>query len=94
MNAFTVTTRIHCLATLSRRACHGPFQVPEALTREQAGHLRHFHNLANQPDGEWRHMGTQDPMQEFLDAYRYQLATMAYATAATHFHHHNALRGV
>jgi hypothetical protein len=64
------------------------------LTSEQAGHLRHFHNLANQRDGEWRHMGTQEPMQEFLDAYRYQLATMAYATAATHFHHHNALRGV
>lgn len=64
------------------------------LTKEQVGHVRHFYNLATQPDGEWHHMGTQEPMQEFLDAYRYQLATMAYATAATHFHHQNALRSV
>ena len=64
------------------------------LTAEQAGHLRHFHNLASQPDGEWHHMGTQEPMQEFLDALRYQLATMVYAVASTHFHRQNALRGV
>jgi hypothetical protein len=61
------------------------------LTHEQAGHIRHFYNLAYQPDGEWKHMGAQEPSQEFLDAYRYQIATMAYATAATHFHHQNAL---
>lgn len=28
------------------------------LDDSQAGHLRHFHNLASQIDGEWRHMGT------------------------------------
>lgn len=63
------------------------------LTDEQVGHLRHYYNLASQPDGEWYHMGTQEPMQEFLDAYRYQLATMAYAVGITHYHHQNALRG-
>ncbi|KIX01270.1 uncharacterized protein Z518_08995 [Rhinocladiella mackenziei CBS 650.93] len=38
------------------------------LSAEQVGHLRHFHNLAFQPDGEWFHMGAQEPAQEFLDA--------------------------
>ena len=27
------------------------------LSPEQLGHLRHFHNLASQIDGEWNHMG-------------------------------------
>jgi hypothetical protein len=44
------------------------------LTREQAGHLRHFYNLASSLDGEWALMGNQEPAQEWLDAYRYQLA--------------------
>jgi hypothetical protein len=35
----------------------------ERLTPEQAGHLRHIHNLSIAPDGEWPHMGTQEPMQ-------------------------------
>ncbi|KAH8678507.1 hypothetical protein BX600DRAFT_376861 [Xylariales sp. PMI_506] len=63
------------------------------LSKEQAGHIRHFHNLANQPLNEWRHMGSQEPLQEFLDAYRYQLATMAYATGLAHYHRLPALRG-
>jgi hypothetical protein len=63
------------------------------LSREQAGHLRHFHNLASQLDGDWSFFGTQDPGQEWLDAIRYQLAIMAYATAAAHFHRLPALRG-
>lgn len=64
------------------------------LSREQVGNLRHFHNLATQPDGEWHHMGSQEPMQEFLDAYRYQIATMAYGAAAAHYHHQPVLRSV
>lgn len=39
-------------------------------------------------------MGTQDPGQEFLDAYRYQLALMAYSVGVTHYHRLPALRGV
>lgn len=64
------------------------------LSREQVGHLRHFHNLAAQLDGDWHHMGTQEPLQEFLDAYRYQIATMAYGAAAAHYHHQPILRSV
>ncbi|KAK3046583.1 hypothetical protein LTR09_011931 [Extremus antarcticus] len=64
------------------------------LSPEQLGHLRHFHNLASQIDGEWNHMGSQEPCQEFLDAYRYQLATMAYGTAVAHYHHQPILRSV
>ncbi|KAK0916229.1 hypothetical protein LTR02_000776 [Friedmanniomyces endolithicus] len=65
-----------------------------SLTREQAGHLRHFHNLAAQLDGSWHHMGSQEPLQEFLDAYRYQLATMAYAVGVSHYHRQPLLRSV
>lgn len=28
---------------------------PSKLDQAQAGHIRHFHNLATQLDGEWRH---------------------------------------
>lgn len=31
------------------------------LTTEQCGHLRHFHNLASQIDGEWSLVGSQEP---------------------------------
>ncbi|KAM0258601.1 hypothetical protein ACHAQJ_003772 [Trichoderma viride] len=64
----------------------------EKLDEAQVGHLRHFHNLARQMDGEWHHMGAQEPMQEFLDAYRYQLATMAYGVGVAHYHRMPALR--
>ncbi|KAF8503084.1 hypothetical protein JB92DRAFT_816875 [Gautieria morchelliformis] len=64
------------------------------LDRQQAGHLRHFHNLASQLDGEWAHMGALEPAQEWLDSYRYQLATMVYAAGATHYHRLPALRGL
>jgi hypothetical protein len=62
------------------------------LSEQQAGHLRHFHNVSAALDGEWPHMGAQEPGQEFLDAYRYQLATMAYAAGLTHYHHLPAMR--
>ncbi|KAF9890590.1 hypothetical protein FE257_005721 [Aspergillus nanangensis] len=78
-----------------------PSQLPSSmadkfdkLTREQAGHLRHFHNLATGKPGEWIHMGGQEPGQEWLDAFRYQLATMAYATGAAHYHRLPQLRSV
>lgn len=37
-------------------------------------------------------MGSLDPGQESFEAYRYQLATMAYAAALTHYHRLPALR--
>lgn len=63
------------------------------LDAKQAGHLRHFHNLVSQPDGEWHHFGTKEGHQEFDDATRYQLATMAYAAGAAHYHRLPALKG-
>jgi hypothetical protein len=62
------------------------------LTSEQAGHLRHFHNLVSQPDGEWHHFGTVEGQQEWDDAYRYQLATMTYAAGVTHYRRLPAMR--
>ncbi|KAJ4245242.1 hypothetical protein NW762_014112 [Fusarium torreyae] len=64
------------------------------LSREQAGHLRHFHNLVSQRQGEWTHMGSQVPGQEWTDAYRYQLATIVYAAAAAYYHRLPLLRSV
>ena len=64
------------------------------LTTQQAGHLRHFHNLSSALDGEWPHMGTQEPAQEFLDAYRYQLATMTYAAGVAHYHRLPVMRSL
>ena len=81
-----------------------PFTFPEILpfdvstipklTRGQAGHLRHFHNIASTLDGDWPHMGTQDPEQAFLDAYRYQLATMVYASSVAHYHQLRLMRSL
>jgi hypothetical protein len=64
------------------------------LSSQQAGHLRHFYNLSSAVDGEWPHMGSQEPAQEFLDAYRYQLATMAYACGLTHYHRLPVMRSL
>lgn len=68
-------------------------KIPK-LDLNQAGHLRHFHNLAWQLDGEWRHMGTQEPAQEWLEAFRYQISSMAYGAGVAHFHRLPALRSV
>jgi hypothetical protein len=70
------------------------FTSDTRLTREQCGHLRHFYNLASQLDGEWALMGVQEPGQEWLDAYRYQLATMAYAAGIAHYHRLPAMRSL
>lgn len=91
---------LHLKGSADAKSPSLPTRLPDAyatlpkLTREQAGHLRHFHNLASQLDGEWNYMGSQEPGQEWLDGYRYQLATMAYATGAAHFHRLPALRTV
>ena len=63
------------------------------LDNKQAGHLRHFYNLVSQPDGEWHHFGSLEGQQELDEAYRYQLASMAYATAVAHYHRLPAMHG-
>ena len=56
------------------------------LDDKQLAHLRHIENLANQPDGDWSHMGNADAGQEWVDSYRYQLAMAAYALGLAHYH--------
>lgn len=56
------------------------------LDQAQVGHLRHIANLARQLDGDWSHMGWIETGQEAPNAYRYQLAWMAYSLAVAHFH--------
>lgn len=47
--------------TLDTTSCFPPnlpphiLQLFQKLDQAQAGHIRHFHNLATQLDGEWRH---------------------------------------
>jgi hypothetical protein len=64
-----------------------------SLDHKQAGHLRHFHNMVSQPEGQWKYFDTLEYFQEFDDSSRYQLATMAYAAGAAHYHRLPALRG-
>ena len=70
------------------------FQQEPKLTQEQCGHLRHFHNLASLPDGDFSLMGSQDSMQEHDTSYRYQISAMTYAAGATHYHRLPAMRSL
>ena len=66
----------------------------DKLDKNQAGHIRHIHNLVSQLDGQWNHMGGEESMQEYFDAYRYQLANLAYTVAVAHYHRMPAMRSV
>lgn len=55
-------------------------------------HLRHMVSLSRQQPGDWSDMGPYDPGQEGDDAYRYQLAYMAYGLALAQYHHTPAYR--
>lgn len=72
--------------TPHERAAHTWASALPRLDELQIGHLRHIANLAGQMDGDWSLMGPADPGQEWLDAYRYQLAKMAYALGLAHYH--------
>ncbi|KIW42237.1 uncharacterized protein PV06_05801 [Exophiala oligosperma] len=89
----TTTTSTTTTNTLTIKA-QPPVEVSKypKLDAKQAGHLRHFHNLVSQIDGEWNHFGSLEAQQEWDDAYRYQLATMAYATGLAHYHRLPAMR--
>src|SRR5690349_13657484 len=63
--------------------------APEALdtlSDAQAGHLRHFANLARQPPNDWSLMQGRGAGQDDFGGYRFQLAYIAYALALTHRH--------
>ncbi len=68
------------------RAAHIWSSALPGLDDAQVGHLRHIANLAARADGDWSLMGAADPGQEWLDAYRYQLAKMAYTLGLAHYH--------
>ncbi|CZR63248.1 uncharacterized protein PAC_13145 [Phialocephala subalpina] len=70
------------------------FSTVPKLSKQQCGHLRHFHNLASGVDGDWPFMGAQESGQEWDTAYRYQVATMTYAAGAAHYHRSPAMRGM
>src|SRR2546423_14529597 len=78
---------------LPRRLGQG-FKALPKLTCGQCGRHRHFHNLSSQLDGEWAFMESQDPAQEWETARLYQLATMAYAASAAHYHRLPAMRSM
>ncbi|VTU24455.1 Linalool dehydratase/isomerase precursor [Variovorax sp. PBS-H4] len=70
---------------------------PEALhilTHHQAGHLRHFANLARQLPNDWSLMQGRGAGQDDFGGYRFQLAYMAYALALAHRHRLPAAPGV
>ncbi len=73
---------------------HAKAETHALLDDQQLGHLRHITNLANQADGDWSYMGSQYPLQEVFDAYRYQLAHFAYTLALTHYHRLPAAPGL
>lgn len=85
---------LYIMAAVNTPSSQPPVRVSDypKLDAKQAGHLRHFHNLVTQPDGEWHHFGSLEGQQEWDDAYRYQLATMSYAIGAAHYHRLPALR--
>ena len=62
------------------------------LDEKSLGHICHMVNLANQIPGDWSDMGPYDPTQEGDDAYRYQLAYMAYALGLAQYHRTPAYR--
>lgn len=83
------------MATASSAPPHPSIDISHypKLDFKQAGHLRHFYNLVNQPDGQWNHMEAKQSYQEYDDCLRYQLATMTYAAGAAHYHRLPLLRG-
>ena len=68
-----------------------PSDYPSLSDREM-GHLRWIVKLANQLPGDWSYMGGLEPGQEWLEAYRYQLAFMTYALALAQYHKTPAYR--
>jgi len=64
-----------------------------AMDPFQTGHIRHIENIAHQLPNDWAHMGTRFSWQENFEAFRYQLAYMAYALGLAHFHRLPAASG-
>jgi hypothetical protein len=57
-----------------------------SLSDKEMGHIRWIVKLAQQPPGDWSYMGGEEEGQEWMEAYRYQLAFMTYALALAQYH--------
>lgn len=66
-------------------------RYPE-MSRYEIGAMRWFVKLAGQAPGDWSGMGGLEPGQEWLEAYRYQLAFMTYFLALEQYHKTPAYR--
>jgi hypothetical protein len=96
MIAVAVSALIFCFSYLSASNQEVGQQIqPEsypALSSKEVGALRWFVKLANQAPGDWSNMGGLEPGQEWLEAYRYQLAFMTYFLALEQYHKTPAYR--
>lgn len=71
------------------RARAGDYPV---LDDKQLGHLRFIANVARRRHNDWSGMDSEEPGQGGFDAYRYQLAMMAYTTHLANYHYTPAWR--
>jgi len=63
-----------------------------ALDEKQLGHLRFISNIAARRHNDWSRMDSEEPGQGWFDAYRYQLAMMAYTVHLANYHYTPAWR--
>lgn len=62
------------------------------LDDKQLGHLRFIANVAQRRHNDWSLMDSEEPGQGGFDAYRYQLAMMAYTVHLANYHYTPAWR--
>ena len=74
-------------AAISEVGGHAGAEPLHELDPLQWGHLRHIVRLSRQMPGDWSDMGPFDPTNEGDDAYRYQLAYMAYTLGLVQYHY-------
>jgi len=65
-----------------------------SLDDKQLGHLRFISNIAKRRHNDWSLMDSDEPGQGNFDAYRYQLAMMAYTVHLANYHYTPAWREV
>lgn len=70
----------------------GQSQGYPTLDEKQLGHLRFISNIAQRRHNDWSRMDSDEPGQGNFDAYRYQLAMMAYTVHLANYHYTPAWR--
>ncbi|RYY98207.1 MAG: hypothetical protein EOO24_18780 [Comamonadaceae bacterium] len=69
-----------------------PADAAPALDDMQLGHLQYIANVARRRHNDWTGMDSEEPGQGGFDAYRYQLAMMAYTVHLANYHYTPAWR--